>query len=99
MRRKRILSQKRPAAGGEARERASFLKIVCCHDFSCQNFFVVFQVAQKELRCIFLSQKRPAAGGEARERASFLKIVCCHDFSCQNFFVVFQVAQKELRCI
>ena len=25
MRRKRILSQKRPAAGGEARERASFL--------------------------------------------------------------------------
>ena len=52
MRRKRILSQKRPAAGGEARERASFLKIVCCHDFSCQNFFVVFQVAQKELRCI-----------------------------------------------
>ena len=27
MRRQRILSQKRPAAGGEARERASFL----CH--------------------------------------------------------------------
>ena len=26
MRRKRILSQKRPAAGGEARERASFLR-------------------------------------------------------------------------
>ena len=27
MRRKRILSQKRPDAGGEARERASFLQI------------------------------------------------------------------------
>ena len=26
MRRKRVLSQKRPAAGGEARERVSFLK-------------------------------------------------------------------------
>ncbi len=28
MRQKRILSQKRPAAGGEARERASFLVLI-----------------------------------------------------------------------
>ena len=32
MRRKRILSQKRPAAGGEARERASFLSEIISYE-------------------------------------------------------------------
>ena len=36
MRRKRILSQKRPAAGREARERASFL--ISCKSYSWKFF-------------------------------------------------------------
>ena len=55
MRRKGILSQKRPAAGGEARGRASFLWLRKDLYAAERNFVA----------------EAPPAGGEARGRASF----------------------------
>ena len=67
MRRKRISSQKRPSAGGEARERASF-----CHRKLCpMKEKRSARIAMRRKR--ILSQKRPSAGGEARKRASLFK--------------------------
>ena len=71
MRRKRILSQKRPAAGGEARKRASFLSSkIASYDIK------TLRGERHGLEENWL-MRRPAAGGEARERASFyLRYYC-----------------------
>ncbi len=64
---KRIGLMRRPATGGEDRERDSFLCHRKVHPMTEKRSA---RIAMRRKR--ILSQKRPAAGEEDRERASFL---------------------------
>ena len=53
MRRKRILSQKRPAAGGEARKRASFL----CHRTAISYDIEMLRITETKCKVDMTSEK------------------------------------------
>ncbi len=75
MRRKRVLSQKRPAAGGEARKRASFLLI---ESASCDT-----KTRHRDAHC---APEKMAANAAAFQHGNVPRNIFCADGNCRQHF-------------